>query len=265
MSHILPPPGEATDSLRALLEDRYLRYNSPAFVPDDPVAIPHRYSQARDQEVAGLLAATLAWGQRPTILRSCLALLARMDDAPHAFVCQASTKELDALDGFVHRTFNGTDARSFVLGLRHIYTTHASLEDLWLAAGGADMAAGLQAFHAAMTTAPGVAPRSHKHVPDVQKGAAAKRLNMYLRWMVRQDRRGVDLGLWTRLSPAGLLLPLDLHTGRVARALGLLHRPQSDWRAVQEVTAALRLLDPADPVKYDFALFGLGIYEGVGR
>ncbi|MBX3102344.1 MAG: TIGR02757 family protein [Bacteroidetes bacterium] len=248
-----------------LLKDRYLRYNTPAFIEPDPICIPHSYTRREDIEIAGLLAATIAWGQRPTILRNARRLMALMEDAPYDFVMQATEADLLPLEAFVHRTFNGWDAQSFVKGLRHIYTRHGGLEAVFArnTESSTDLMPGLIAYHETMLAAPGFIPRTRKHVPDVRRGAAAKRLNMYLRWMVRRDSRGVDFGLWNSISPARLLLPLDLHTGRVARALGLLSRNQDDWRAVQALTGTLRTLDPQDPVKYDFALFGLGVYEGI--
>lgn len=250
--------------IRDLLEDRYHRYCNTDFIPTDPISIPHRYTRAEDIEISGLFSATLAWGQRPTMLRNARDLMARMDDAPYDYVLQASEGELERLEGFVHRTFNTVDATWFVLALRHIYVHEGGLQAVFARAlqpADADLGPGLMALHRLFFALPGAPARTRKHLPDVARGSAAKRLNMYLRWMVRNDRRGVDFGLWVHLSPALLLCPLDVHSGRVARSLGLLHRTQDDWRAVQELTTHLRLLDPTDPVKYDFALYGLGVFE----
>jgi len=188
-----------------------------------------------------------------------------MGHEPHRFVLAASEAEQAQLDHFVHRTFNGIDARYFLRALRHLYTTAGGLEGVFRAGvqpGATTLAGGIRHFYQQFFALPGVPPRTRKHVPNIDKGAAAKRLNMYLRWMIRKDKQGVDFGLWD-LPPRLLLCPLDVHTGRVARHLGLLQRRQDDWRAVCELTEALRQLDPEDPVKYDFALFGLGAAEGM--
>lgn len=261
------PQNVRSEDLAALLNDRHERYNRPAFIPDDPIAIPHRFTAKEDIEVAGLLAATLAWGRRDIILKNCTALLARLADAPHAFVVNATAKEIEAAaTGFVHRTFNATDLAHYLRALQRIYRELGGLEAVFSAQmcpTDPDCANALRGYRAAMLS-PELNPpaRVRKHIHDIDRGSAAKRLCMYLRWMVRRDKRGVDFGLWRGISPAQLVLPLDVHTGRVARALGLLHRKQNDWKAVQEVTAPLRALCPEDPAKYDFAIFGLGVYEG---
>lgn len=251
----------ADSELKAHLERLVARFNTPAFIADDPIAIPHRYSERDDIAIAGLLVAVLAWGQRPTIVANGMKLMQLLDDAPHAFVLQHTAGDLKRLRGFVHRTFNGADLVSLVRGLRHVYAEHGGLEAV--VTGGVrpedpDVRGGLIALHEALVGAPGFAARTHKHVADIRRGSAAKRLNMWLRWLVRRDRAGVDFGLWRGIRPDQLLCPLDLHTGRVARALGLLRRSANDFKAVVELTEALRALDPADPVKYDLALFGLG-------
>lgn len=251
-----------------MLDEAADRYERPDFLEDDPLGIPHRFSDPEDIAVSGFLAATLAWGNRKSIIRSCGDLLDRMDGAPADFVRDAGPQELRALDGFVHRTFQGEDAGRFVRCLRSL-DRDGGLEGAFTAAFASapvledspdvpDVGWALHAFKQRFFAdePPG---RTVKHVADPHKGSAAKRLCMYLRWMVRSDRRGVDFGLWSGISPAALRLPLDVHTAGVSRALGLLDRKANDWRAVEEVTATLRCLDPADPVRYDFALFGMGV------
>jgi len=244
--------------LRALLDERVARYNQPAFIAADPISLPHRFRLRQDIEISGLFAALLAWGQRPTILKKTSELLARMDDAPHQFVTQHQDEDLKRLLGFCHRTFCDTDLLYFVHWLRWFYAEHDSLEDAFL--DGTTQRERLLNFHELFFSLPDAPARTRKHVATPARGSACKRLNMYLRWLVRRDAAGVDFGLWTRLSMADLICPIDVHVERQARALGLLKREKVDWQAAEELTANLRLLDPADPVKYDFALFG----EGVG-
>lgn len=242
--------------LHAFLEAKTAEYEQGFFLDTDPLAIPHSYSKKEDQEIAGFIAATLAWGQRKTIIRNANGFLERMENAPFEFVMQASDKELKHFKGFVHRTFNELDAMHFVMALRHIYTHHNGLEGVL--ASRQDLQSGIAYLHEVFFEIPHM-PRTQKHVSNPLKGSSSKRLCMYLRWMVRSGP--VDLGIWKQLSPEQLMLPLDVHTGRVSRKLGLLTRKQNDWKAVEEVTTALRKLDPHDPVKYDFALFGLGVFE----
>lgn len=250
-------------ALKELLDAAYDRYACPGFITDDPIQLPHAFDSRADAEVVGFLTATIAWGQRKTIIANARKLAGLMDGAPYEFVMQASPTDLRRTSGFVHRTFNGTDLRHFVRGLRHVYTTYGGLEDAFLADGSpGPMALAIHRFKQRFFE-PSHQQRTEKHVADPAKGSNAKRINMFLRWMVRPTDRGVDLGLWTRITPADLMVPLDVHTGRVARELRLLQRPQDDWKAVEELTAALRRFDPLDPVKYDIALFGIGV-ERVG-
>ena len=245
-----------------LLEEAYHRYARPTFIADDPIQVPRSFSARADAEVIGFLTATIAWGQRKTIIANAWKLARLMDGAPHDFVMNASPTELRRLEGFVHRTFNSTDLRHFVKGLRHVYMTYGGLEDAFLEDGrSGPMYQAIDRFKQRFFE-PRHQSRTEKHVADPLKGSNAKRINMYLRWMVRPNDRGVDLGLWHRISPADLMVPLDVHTGRVGRELGLLKRTQDDWKAVEELTAALRRFDPQDPVKYDIALFALGIEAG---
>jgi uncharacterized protein (TIGR02757 family) len=255
------------DELKEFLWEKAAQYEVPDFVPRDPLSIPHRYTDLRDVEVAGLFAATLAWGNRRTIVANLESLMARMDDAPSEFVRNHSAKDLEVFEGFVHRTFQAADAKGFVRALRAMYTRHDSLEDVFLAhwkenPDRENLKHALAGFHHDFANCDGVEARTRKHVANPLRGSAAKRLNMYLRWMVRSSARGVDLGRWTRIPTSVLSIPLDVHTSNVGRSLGLLTRTANDWRAVEELTAALRALDPVDPVRFDFALFGLGAMEG---
>ena len=242
-------------------------YEVPDFIPRDPLSIPHRFNERDDIEVAAFFAATLAWGNRVSILKSLHELMERMDYAPGTFVRDHDERDLKVFDGFVHRTFQAEDARSFVRGLAGLLRSHGTLEAAMLA-GWKDphspesVASALTQFHHAFMAERGVATRTKKHVANPAKGSAAKRLNMFLRWMVRPSDRGVDLGLWKGISPSVLHIPLDVHTSNVGRKLGLLTRASNDWKAVEELTASLRAVDPMDPVRLDFALFGLGAMEG---
>ncbi|MFT4780153.1 MAG: hypothetical protein ACJAU0_001966 [Flavobacteriales bacterium] len=250
--------------LKDFLDEKADHYNQPAFLKEDPVQIPHSLKRKEDKEIAGFLAATIAWGQRPTIIRNAYSILERMDGAPHDFVCNAQAEDLKRLEGFVHRTFNDSDLLYFIEALRNIYSSHGGLEQVFTAAfnSDADASDAIACFRSVFFELDHL-PRTQKHIANPQKGSSAKRINMYLRWMVRQDTKGVDLGLWKGISPSKLYLPLDTHTGNIARQLGLLERKQNDWKAVAEVTSNLSKLDPKDPVKYDYALFGLGVYETV--
>jgi len=236
------------------------RYNRADFIADDPIAVPHDYSKKQDIEIAGLIAATLAWGQRKTILNKSREWLARMDGRPYDFVLHHSERELIQLEKFVHRTFNGTDALYFIDFLNRYYREHGSLEDLF-AEGfriqGAKTA--IANFRSAFFDSAYAPSRTRKHVPDPNRGSACKRINMFLRWMVRRDRSGVDFGIWTKISPASLICPVDLHVERVARDLKLIRLKQVNWELAESLTEVLRQFDPEDPVKYDFALFGMGL------
>lgn len=253
--------------LKEFLDEKYDRYNRPAFIESDPVSIPHLFTKKEDIEIAGFLAATIAWGQRVTIINNAAKMMRLMDNSPHEFILSATKKDLARFDNFVHRTFNGVDAVFFMASLKNIYKKHGGLEQVFSPDTVKDK--GNDALLCAITNFRNVffsiphPERTGKHVSNPAANSSAKRLCMYLRWMVRDDRRGVDLGIWKNKNlHAGILMcPLDVHSGNVARRLGLLKRMQNDWKAVEELSAALRKLDPADPVKYDFALFGLGVFE----
>ena len=258
----MPSRKQRTADLQALLFDAYERYARPAFNADDPIQIPRSFARREDAEVIGFLTATIAWGQRKTIITNARKLVQLMDEAPHDFVMNADAKEMERLSAFIHRTFNGVDLAHFIRGTRHLYNTHGGLEEAFLDQGRmGGMAEAIARFKSRFFEIEHHA-RTRKHVADPSKGSNAKRINMFLRWMVRPNDRGVDLGLWNKIRPVDLMVPLDVHTGRVGRELGLLTRKQDDWKAVEELTAALRKFDPLDPVKYDIALFAIGVERG---
>ena len=248
--------------LRNFLEEKHDQYNNPSFIPSDPISIPHRFDLRHDREISGFLVAAIAWGRRDLILRSGNILLEAMDNAPYEFVMSAGKNDMKRVSGFVHRTFNGTDCSFFMKGLRHIYSDFDSMEDVILE--GMSQSGSLKEGISHLREyffCENHEKRTEKHFADVTGGAAGKRFNMFLRWMVRKDNRGVDFGIWKKIDPSVLYIPLDLHSGNTARKLGLLTRKMNDWKAVEELTSVLREFDPADPVKYDFALFGLGVFE----
>lgn len=244
------------EPFRQWLDEMVEKYNHPAFLATDPISIPHRFSRKEDIEIAGFFAATLAWGNRTTILRKAAELMQRMDHAPFEYLLSPEESKYQSLVGFVHRTFNSDDVIFLAQGLRRIYREAGGMEAILAPRPDEkSTAAGILRFRQWMLKE-AYLPRHTRLLPDPTKGSAAKRLNMFLRWMVRKDQRGVDFGLW-KASAASLMCPLDVHSGRMARRLSLLQRRQDDWKSVEELTDNLRLLDPIDPVKYDFALFGL--------
>jgi len=249
-----------TADLKSFLDKKYKQFNQPSFIENDPVSIPHRFTKKQDIEIAGLFAALLAWGQRKTIIRKCSELLAIMDNDPYNFIRHHSAKDLKPLSDFKHRTFNGTDALYFIEALRNLYSTEKSLEKHFAVnASEETVEAGLVRFHRAFFSLPDHPARTKKHLPTPERKSSCKRINMYLRWMVRQDNKGVDFGIWKTISPSQLICPLDVHVDRVGRKLKLIKRKQTDWQTALELTTNLRKLDPTDPVKYDFALFGMGV------
>jgi len=253
-------------NLKAFLDAKSNEYNSPDFIACDPVSVPHHFNSPPDIEIAGFLSATLSWGQRPMIIAKAKALTGFMDNEPYNFLTQAPEKEFERFSRFVYRTFNGDDCLFFMQSLRSLYREYESLEEVFAEGYRKEDSVrdGIIAFRKKFLEMPHFV-RSAKHIADPGSGSAAKRLNMFLRWMVRDDGRGVDFGLWKKIDPARLMCPLDVHSGRVARSLGLLTRKQNDWKAVEELTANLRLFDIHDPVKYDFALFGTGVNEKHGN
>ena len=248
--------------IKEFLEEKYQQYASPQFIESDPIQVPKRYSKKGDVEIAGFLTATLSWGQRPQIIRFANSLMDGMGDSPWQFVAECSKEELQSLNNFYYRTFNGVDCVAFISSLKRIYTENGGLDALFNK--GYEQFGTMQGaitFFRQKFLGSSFPHRSHKHVSNPQAGSAAKRINMFLRWMVRPSTEGVDFGLWRNIPKSALMLPLDVHSGRVARALGLLNRKDNSWKAVEEVTSNLRQLDSTDPVKYDFALFGLGVFE----
>ena len=246
------------EDLKDFLEEKTLEYNRPEFIESDPIRVPHRYGVKEDVEIAGVLTATISWGNRKMIIRNAERMMELMGNSPYDFVMESRE---DHLEPFVHRTFNRVDLVQFIRSLRNIYSRHGGIEPVFRRyATEQSLQPAIHHFKRHFFEIEHPA-RSTKHLSDPLKGSAAKRLNMYLRWMVRNDGRGVDLGIWKEISPSQLSCPLDVHTGRVARKLGLLKRKASDAKALMELDQNLRKLDPADPVKYDFALFGLGVFE----
>jgi uncharacterized protein (TIGR02757 family) len=260
------------DNLKAFLDQKVSQYNRPEFIANDPVSIPHLFTKKQDIEIMGFWAATLAWGQRVTIINKCKELITLMDGAPYDFIINHEEPDLKKLLHFKHRTFNDIDTLYFISFFRHHYTYHQSLEEAFVPMGtnanqrfplqGAEGA--LDHFRSYFMSLPDFPNRTKKHVSSPSQKSTCKRLCMFLRWMVRKDEQGVDFGIWNRISPADLICPCDLHVDRVARKLKLITRKQTDWQTALELTQNLRELDPLDPVKYDFALFGLGIEERWG-
>ena len=247
--------------LKEFLDAKVLEYNQPKFIESDPILIPHQFTLKEDIEISGFLTATIAWGNRKMIIKNSEKMMDLLGNSPYDFVMNQKPQHLDNFKGFVHRTFNNLDATFFIKALQHIYKNHQGLESVF-------------SNHSTKTsTQPAIhqlkqvffeiphEERTKKHISDPLKGSAAKRINMFLRWMVRNDAAGVDFGIWNTISPSILSCPLDVHSGNVARKLGLLTRKQNDAKALEELDTSLRKMDKNDPVKYDFALFGLGVFE----
>ncbi|WP_036384619.1 TIGR02757 family protein [Muricauda sp. MAR_2010_75] len=247
--------------LKEFLDEKVVQYNHPRFLEDDPLQIPHRFTKKEDIEISGFLTATIAWGNRKSIINNASRLMELLDNAPHDFIINNSEGDLDKLIPFVHRTFNGLDLHYFLRSLKNSYQNHGGLESIFSKNQEKDsLQSAISKFKEVFFELPHL-PRTTKHISDPNKGSAAKRINMFLRWMVRDNSTGVDFGIWKSLSPSQLSCPLDVHSGNVARKLKLLKRKQNDAKALQELDKKLRKLDPIDPVKYDFALFGLGVFE----
>jgi uncharacterized protein (TIGR02757 family) len=244
-------------ALKEFLDEKVDLYNRPGFIENDPIQIPHSFKKHQDIEISAFFAATLAWGQRKTIISKCRELMDLMDNAPHDFVLNHSASDLKKLTTFKHRTFNTTDLLYFVHFFNQYYQKEKSLERAFLTGSG--MKIQLTNFHNAFFSLEDFPPRTRKHIATPERKSACKRINMFLRWMVRSDDRSVDFGLWKKISPAQLICPIDLHVERIARKLKLIKRKQVDWQTAEELTSNLKKLDPSDPVKYDFALFGLGL------
>lgn len=254
----------STQELKDILNHYHDKFNAPEFIENDPIKIPHQFSKKEDIEIAGFLAATIAWGKREMIIKNAERMMLLMDNSPLEFVLNHSNKELLLFDKFVHRTFNGTDLIYFIRSLKNIYTNHIGLENVLSAKKEEqDTKEALVRFNKVFFELEDHPERTKKHVSNPAKGSSSKRLNMYIRWMTRKDNRGVDLGIWNSVSSHQLICPLDVHTGNVSRKLNLLSRKQNDWIAAKELTEKLKLFDTNDPVKYDFALFGAGINQEI--
>jgi uncharacterized protein (TIGR02757 family) len=257
-----------------LLNQKYEQFNQPDFIPHDPISIPHQFSLKQDIEIMGFMAATLAWGQRKTIINKCRELANLMDNAPFDFIKNHQDSDLKRFLDFKHRTFNATDTLYFIEFFKYHFAQFDSFEDAFLQkvllstgeedlvgeiADNQDVRIGLENFQKYFFSLEDAPQRTQKHIASPARNSTCKRINMFLRWMVRQDDKGVDFGIWKRIKPAQLICPCDVHVDRVGRKLGLIQRPQTDWQTAIELTQNLKELDPNDPVKYDFALFGLGI------
>lgn len=248
--------------LKDFLDEKVHQYNTLDFIETDPVQIPHRYQQKEDIEIAGFLAATIAWGNRKMIINNANKMMNLMGNSPFDFIMSHSASDLDKLEGFVHRTFNAEDFKYFIKSLKHIYQNHKGLEDVFTVYQTEEsLQEAISKFKSIFFEVDPL-ERTKKHISDPLNNSAAKRINMFLRWMVRKDANGVDLGIWNNIPTSKLSCPLDVHSGNVARKLGILSRKQNDAKALKELDTQLRIFDAKDPVKYDFALFGLGVFEG---
>lgn len=253
--------------LKKFFDEKVARYNQPDFIETDPVCVPHFFSKKQDIEIAGFFAAIFAWGNRITIIKKATELMQLMDMAPHQFCLNHTNNDLKKLLQFKHRTFNATDLLYCIEFLKHHYTLHKSLEIAFFPekilkeAQHKKVELGLIHFHNYFFSLEDAPNRTRKHIATPYKNSGCKRLNMYLRWMVRNDKNGVDFGIWKCIKPSELICPIDVHVARVAKRFRLLNRKQVDWSAAEELTKYLRNLDPQDPVKYDYALFGLGVME----
>ncbi|MGN5954345.1 TIGR02757 family protein [Sphingobacterium lactis] len=250
-------------SLKDFLDKKVLEFNQPDFIPNDPISIPHQFSKQEDIEIMGFFASILAWGQRKTIINKCNELIERMDHAPHDFILHHQDQDLKSLLGFKHRTFNDTDLLYFIAFFKQHYTRFSSLEDAFLQGSQLgepfQVEIALNHFKTYFFSLPDFPLRTRKHVSSPAQKSSCKRLNMFLRWMVRKDNAGVDFGIWKNIDAKDLICPCDVHVERVAKKFGLMQSDKVNWKSAVELTENLRSLDPLDPVKYDFALFGLGV------
>lgn len=253
-----------SNRLKDFLDKKVKEYNQPSFIEHDPISIPHLFSKKQDIEIAGFFASIFAWGNRTTIINKSKELMKLMDNAPFEFISNHSEKDLERLLQFRHRTFNTTDLLYFILFLKHHYQKSKTLETAfsqWMNRKDETIEKALAGFHDYFFSLQDAPVRTKKHIATPKRKSTCKRLNMFLRWMVRKDSNGVDLGIWKEISPAQLVCPIDVHVGRVAKRLGLIKRKQVDWLTALELTTHLKKFDRDDPVKYDFALFGLGVVE----
>ena len=248
--------------IKEFLDSKVNQYNTRDFIDSDPIQIPHRYTLKEDIELSAFLTATIAWGNRKMIIKNADSMMELLGNSPFDFIMNHNVSDLKRFDRFVHRTFNSEDLKYFIKSLKNIYSNHGGMESIFK--NNITQISIQPAIHEFKNIFFSIEhpSRTQKHVGDPNKGSAAKRLNMMLRWLVRHDHTGVDFGIWKSISPSILSCPLDVHSGNVARKLGILTRKQNDAKALNELDTALRQLDPNDPVKYDFALFGLGVFEG---
>jgi len=249
------------EEIKELLEFKYQQFNAPEFIETDPIQIPHLFTQKEDIEISGFITATLAWGKRNSIIKNSRQIIECMDYAPYDFIMHHTEKDLNKFQGIKHRTFNNEDLLFFITSLRHLYQTNTDMETVFTHGlnKGESIKDAIIYFREVFLNGKEEC-RTQKHVANPSKGSAAKRINMFLRWMIRKDNFGVDFGIWD-ISPSELFIPLDVHVGNVSRKLELLNRKSNDWKAVEELTTNLSEFDPKDPVKYDYALFGLGVFE----
>ncbi|MEM7102105.1 MAG: TIGR02757 family protein [Bacteroidota bacterium] len=250
--------------LGSFLDQKVGLYNQPDFIKADPISIPHQFSKLQDIEIIGFWVAMLAWGQRVTIINKANELINLMDGAPYDFIINHEEKDRKPFLNFKHRTFQAIDTLYFLEFFQTYYKENDSLEfgfTRFLKEEDDTIESALKGFHQLFFSLENAPQRTRKHLSTPERKSTCKRLNMFLRWMVRNDNRGVDFGIWKRIRPAQLLMPLDVHVDRVARSLGLISRKQTDWQTVLELTENLREFDPEDPVKYDYALFGIGVME----
>ncbi|MCP9767627.1 TIGR02757 family protein [Lacihabitans sp. LS3-19] len=258
--------GILTQNTVDLLNEKYLKFNNPNFITLDPISIPHKFSSKKDIEISGFFAAVLAWGQRKTIISKCKELFDFMDNAPYQFISEAEDSDLKKLKNFKHRTFNFTDLLYFIEFFKFHYSNFESLEDAFLIGNdsGKNIKGNLTNFKSYFFSLEDAPKRTEKHISTPAKNSACKRINMYLRWMVRQDTMGVDFGIWERINPSQLVCPCDIHVQRISQILNLTQRPKADWTMAEEITENLKEIDKEDPTKFDFALFGMGVENYFG-
>ena len=253
--------GLSNNELKEFLDSKYVQYNQRKFIESDPIQVPHTFTSKEDIEISSFLTATIAWGQRKTIIKNSFKMMNLLDNSPYDYIINSSEKEIDKLN-IKHRTFNEIDFRYFIKRLKYIYKEYGNLENIFFENVKNNTLHNSIHNFKSLFFKNNFPLRTTKHISDPYKGSACKRINMFLRWMVRKDSNGVDFGIWNKISPSYLSCPLDVHSGRVARKLGILNRTQNDHKAVLELDKKLRILDSNDPVKYDFSLFGLGVFEG---
>ncbi len=254
------------NELKEFLDEKYDLYNRPEFIETDPIQIPHRFTRKEDIEISAFLASTIAWGKRSMIIKNAERMMAAMQHQPYDFIINSDYKDFETVENSGHRTFKPVDFKYFLKSLKNIYTNRGGLENIFCEGyeKNKSVFSGISYFREIFFELPHE-KRTEKHIANIEKNSAAKRINMFLMWMVRKDKRGVHFGIWNKIPVSDLIIPLDVHSGNTARALKLLTRKQNDKKSAAELTESLKQFDPADPVKYDFALFGLGVFENFIR